>query len=94
MAFIRRVPTTVRLNICSVRHIFQTGRLDNSENINDTIQSDQQLHINKTTESGSESGFGKAFKKFSKITDNSDTAASEPEKSFAAMLRHSKLTQV
>jgi len=94
MAFIRRITTTTKLNICSVRHIFHTGNINNSLSTNDPIESNTQIDVGNTTESVSKSGFGKAFQKFSEMTNNTDKAISEPEQSFAAMLRHSKLIQL
>jgi len=97
MAFVRRIVSLSRKksNICSVRHIFQTGRLNSTQDSNDvnSVQSVAEIPP-VTTESDKRLGFGKAFQKFSEITDDLKNVRPEPEQSFASMLRHSRFMQV
>jgi hypothetical protein len=65
-----------------------------SNNLVNTDRSDlnEQEMSHKESNNKSLSGFGKAFTKFSKLTNKS--SLDEPDVKFATLLRHSKLIQV
>jgi hypothetical protein len=78
---------------CSIRN-FAEVVLPQKNNLVHTNRSDLSDHENSQIEASSKSlsGFGKAFTKFSKLTNNS--SLDEPDVKFATLLRHSKLIQV